>query len=210
MHKKLSSLDLVAYFLLLAFLLLTFIVATRGLVRFDLVITTGLQQLISRKFDWFLSIFSILGTVEVTTLFLLVFLLLIKETHWIWKLLVYGMGLGVEVIGKTFFIHPGPPSVFFRYQLNFLFPSAYIKTDFSYPSGHIFRTAFLITVVWAYLQASPKISRQWKIFFKFVLQVFLGVMIVSRIYLGEHWTSDVLAGLLLGLGLGLKLPFSWL
>ncbi len=69
----------------------------------------------------------------------------------------------------------------------------------SYPSGHVaFFTWFLIMLILCLAVGRlprPALVVLWVIATLIVLTVCIG-----RIYMGEHWPSDVLAGLALGLG----------
>ncbi|MDO8647048.1 MAG: phosphatase PAP2 family protein [Candidatus Diapherotrites archaeon] len=69
---------------------------------------------------------------------------------------------------------------------------SHVRTDYSFPSGH----STLAGAVFAYLENG--LEKNWKIL------VFTGALAVafSRIYLGAHFLSDVIAGLVLGLLVG--------
>lgn len=77
----------------------------------------------------------------------------------------------------------------------------------SFPSGHvIFFTWFLAYLL--LILGRPHLPRPAFLAGWVVMGVVLAVVAVGRIYTGEHWPSDVLAGLLLGGGwalLGLSL-----
>lgn len=69
--------------------------------------------------------------------------------------------------------------------------------SYSFPSGHVtFYTAFFGFAVFL---AYTLVRRPW---LRWILMVLFGIPILligaSRIYLGEHWASDVLGGYLLG------------
>jgi membrane-associated phospholipid phosphatase len=74
-------------------------------------------------------------------------------------------------------------------------------TSFSFPSGHVsFYTGFFGFLLYlSYHELKPS----WR---RTLLMLVFGILIVlvgpSRVYLGEHWPSDVLGGYILG-GLGL-------
>jgi membrane-associated phospholipid phosphatase len=69
----------------------------------------------------------------------------------------------------------------------------------SFPSGHvIFFTWFLAYLL--LILGRPHLPRPAFIAGWLVLGVVLGAVVVGRVYTGEHWPSDVLAGLLLGAG----------
>lgn len=71
--------------------------------------------------------------------------------------------------------------------------------SFSYPSGHIvfFSWVLVLLVVCLFFGRLPRpmVIAAWV-----VAGLVLLVACIGRIYLGEHWPSDVLAGLALGLG----------
>ncbi|MCL4397716.1 phosphatase PAP2 family protein [Patescibacteria group bacterium] len=183
----------------LIFLVILALEAKRVFGNFDEQTTLYLQSVTPRTLDIPLSILSLLGSFEVTTLLVLLLALWVfrREKKIFFALVFFGVILMFEFIGKLGLYHPGPPQNFFRYTLPFSFPTSYVSTNSSFPSGHVSRTLFLMVV------SSFLIVRYLKVRWVTVAAVLYAlVMIVSRIYLGEHWASDTLGGLFLGLAMG--------
>ena len=194
--KKLS------FLFLGAFLIFSVLVISGIFSQTDQFVTTTIQNYLTKAFDTPLSFLSLLGAFEFSGLFLLIVLFFQKLHRSLIVLFMFGLGMGIELLGKIFLYHPGPPKIFFRYNLDVLFPSAYIQTGHSFPSGHSYRTAFLTLLISYLIFQSKKLSLRSKKLLTAMSFVFLFLMLVSRVSLGEHWTTDVIGGLFLGLGLG--------
>lgn len=70
-------------------------------------------------------------------------------------------------------------------------------SDFSFPSGHTSQaTALAVSVLLIFLTDVPK---KWRGAFFALLVVFAMLVGFSRVYLGVHYFSDVIAGALIGL-----------
>src|ERR1700690_1764419 len=81
-----------------------------------------IQQLVPHVADPALSLFSLLGSFEVTTVLLCIILFIRKnKLQAVVILIFFGLGLGIELLGKNFIYPPGPPQQFFRYDLSFIF-----------------------------------------------------------------------------------------
>lgn len=69
------------------------------------------------------------------------------------------------------------------------------EKSFSYPSGHTFS---IVIMAFTLLYFLPFGSKQSQKIFGLALSVFIFLIAYSRMYLGYHWFSDIIGGLLLG------------
>lgn len=109
----------------------------------------------------------------------------------------------VELYGKSVVAHPSPPFSMIKHTTS-VFPANYINEQFSYPSGHAARAVFLAIILFSVVSRRSSVFKNNKKKLLIVAGLVGYVLLVaaSRIYLGHHWFSDVLGGLLLGSGLG--------
>ncbi|MEK7617101.1 MAG: phosphatase PAP2 family protein [Patescibacteria group bacterium] len=201
MRLKLFLLSFLSLFIFTSF---SYTVAKETYSKFDFDTTVKLQDRIPRTFDEFFSYFSLLGSVEATATFCvllaIIFLIRGKLLGFLGWLMIIPATLG-ELFGKLVLFHPAPPVFLHRTLLPTGLPSFYVHTDFSYPSGHMTRTIFIITIliIWVFVS-------QRNILIKFIsLAMLIGLtfaMGITRVYLGEHWSSDVIGGSFLGAGMG--------
>ncbi len=200
--KKL--LFLLSFGLFAAFVFFSYLVSKEKFVQLDFDLTVKLQDHLSRRFDLPFSLLSLLGSAEVTGIIWAGFLLYsLLRRYWLAAaaLFTFWGGLFLEIFGKLFVYHPGPPFLFYRGVIDFNFPSSYAHTNYSYPSGHLTRTSFLVSALVVYLLL--KAPKKFGILPQLGALGFLVAMMVSRVYLGEHWTTDVIGGTLLGTSLGI-------
>jgi undecaprenyl-diphosphatase len=128
----------------------------------------------------------------------------------LFTIFLFGMFHLIEIFGKTFVNHKPPPEFMLRTKRLVEFPQFTVREDYSYPSGHSGRTLFISVLLVLFVWQNTK----WPIEIKIMLICGIGLfdilMVVSRVYLGEHWTSDIIGGALLGSAFALLAAGSYL
>lgn len=118
--------------------------------------------------------------------------------------LLFGLLVMGEIYGKSVVHHPAPPFFMIKNPTT-IFPKYYINEQFSYPSGHTARAAFLGIVFSSLLITHSSLRKKKKLCRVLSLGIvgYICMVAIGRIYLGHHWLSDIIGGGLLGSGFGL-------
>lgn len=186
---------------LVFFALFTVIAKLDLLTSFDFNTTVKMQNHTPHKLFYPLSLLSLLARFDVIFILLLIYAFFKKNLQSLLIIFLFGSAHIVEYIGKLMLDHPGPPFMFYKATETVYFPDLYVNGS-SYPSGHALRAVFFaVLITFVLLQSKIKDIRKYSaLFFLWTTVITLSV---GKIILGQHWTSDVFGGILLGLSFGL-------
>ena len=119
--------------------------------------------------------------------------------------LLFGALVWGELYGKSVVHHPSPPFFMIKNPTT-IFPQFYVNEQFSYPSGHTARAVFFGFVLFT-LVARTVIDwvreRKRMLIMGVLIGAYILAVAIGKIYLGQHWMSDIIGGGLLGAGFGM-------
>lgn len=168
----------------------------------------SVAQLVHRLYDMgagfftpFLELISVLGDGGIFLIILALFLMLFRPTRRYGAAILLSIAIGALITNlwlKPWVARPRPytneGSIFEQIWMAL---GAHTESDKSFPSGHT--TAAFSAMTAVFLVGNKRIS--W---LAFLFGILMGI---SRIYLGVHYPSDVLGGILVGLFAGCAAVF---
>jgi PAP2 superfamily. len=176
-----------------AFAVLTFLVKTMPSFAIDLQITRGIQMINLPTFTWLMNALSWPGFTPQSMIIagLITVLIYSFGLHWesVMALIAAVFSTAINLLVKDLVQRPRPASSLVNVYATL--------TSYSFPSGHVMFYLGFFGFIWflAFTLLKPSIKRT-------ILLLFFGILIgligISRIYVGEHWASDVLGAYLLG------------
>ena len=175
-----------------AFTLFTVAAGLRLFYGLDLWSLRTAQRHTTKFFDGIGEFFSTLGGIEFTAaalLILLMTLFYLGRRGFAGRVLIAFLATSAIEIAMKLWLPQAPlPETFSRSAGHD--PLVAIAYSYPYPSGHMLRTTILLGTIFLLWR-----NRAGRI----LLAVILAGMALTRVYMGVHWTSDVVGGVLLGI-----------
>lgn len=166
-------------------------VLDKEIISFDSAITHFVYSFRQPLLSSIMNILSFLGgEIFLTTAIIIIILFLLKKHKkdaLIFSFILF-FGIGLNFLLKNLFQRPRP-----------LFLPLVHETSYSFPSGHSMNSFIFYTCLSFFIFRKLK-NRQLKIVLISSSGLLIFLIGVSRIYLGAHYPSDVLAGYIGGLG----------
>ena len=203
MNKKVLFLS-ISILSLVFFFVFSVVVKKHSLDTFDFNTTVHFQDHTPLGLDKIYPVFSFLASIQSMSVLLIVLLLFRKKLNGIYILLLFYASHAVELFGKVFIHHPPPPFMFYKHldATSMGFEKSYVQAGSSYPSGHSFRVVF-VAILFAYtVYMAKRLSPPIKIILLSLTALFVTLVCISRVSLGEHWSTDVIGGVLFAVGMG--------
>jgi len=177
----------------LAFAVLFFYARRVAYFSFDLSFVRGLQRFHAPGLDVLMESISQLGFTPLAPTFVILTMLFVYFIGLKWEavmLLFAGVGVGMLEVSVKMAAHRQRPAA----NLVNVFR---ILNDYSFPSGHVLLfTVFLGFLLFLVYTLTP---RSWgRTCGLIILGLLISLVGISRVYLGEHWPSDVIGAYLLG------------
>jgi undecaprenyl-diphosphatase len=182
----------------------TYLVLANDVLPFDVPIARFIQQLNWGPIVYPLELINasagiwqvVIGAIAVITLF-------IVERRAGWLMLIGSISSLLDNVIKLVISRQRPPADL----VHILSPT----TGFSYPSGHaVFFTWMSFMLAFS---LAPKVAPTFRPLLWIVAAIVIVLTCIARVWAGAHWPSDVLGGVLLGIGWSafvLWLPERWL
>ena len=200
LHRRLDrnnfyGLPFTLFLVALIYLIFHFGGVVEGVINSDLVVSTDIRVAnllaifrtpeLTTFFTWI----TLFGKWQVVTLLTLTSILIL----WILKRRTTLIPLLVSILGSTFFTYIGK-FIFHRPRPNV---AVYPEDSFSFPSGHAaIAVAFYGFLTYLFIWNTRRWNKKINAFF--VGFVLIGLIGLSRLYLGVHFLSDVWGGYLAG------------
>lgn len=185
---------------IVGFALIAGLVQARALTGLDLAAARAKEALLCPPLDVASAVVAILFSSELSLLFGAGLAALLWRAGWgRWSLAPFAflLSLPIEIALKLIIAQSWVPAEFYR---SIFYPLATLTLQGTFPSGHAIRVAFFGTFGAILLRARGGSGSRLA---GLVLVILVPLLGLSRVYLGYHWLSDVVAGLLLGSALAL-------
>lgn len=194
-NKKMLTITFLFLLTAVCFVVLAVLVSNQGVTNFDSSVSSYVQEFESATLTKTAETLSLIGGTTVNFIFsllIVVALLFLLKNRMNTALFIVGVG-GSVVLNKLL-------KVLFARERPTFHPLIE-ETGFSFPSGHAMGSmalyGILIAILWNYLP-----NRMARILLVLICVFMIASIGLSRVYLGVHYPSDVIAGYLVS--------FSWI
>ncbi len=177
------------------FTALAVLVQMRALAESDLAFTRTRHAVAGPLLDGLGAVMGVLVSAEMSLVYgLAACLLLWRAGLGLWSLapLAFLLPTALELGLKMVIYQPPVPA---EYHSAVPYPLVSVQTPGAFPSGHALRTGFFCTFLAVLAHLRGGAAGRLGTWFFILFALLTGY---SRVYVGDHWLSDVVAGLVLG------------